>query len=180
MKPETFKVQGLTVAIHQDTDPTSPEENQDENAFLVTTKNRYFEVRPDWCQTPDNAEQLAETHYLYPVLAYIHSGVALSLSAIGQFSDPWDAGRIGTLAITKDASEIPFPQEYAEGMIEEWNQYLSGDVWGYTITRKGEQIDSCWGFFGIDYAREEATASAKAIANYRKAERLKIAAMMHL
>jgi len=32
--------------------------------------------------------------------------------------------------------------------LNEYDQYLQGDVWGYIVTENGEETDSCWGFFG--------------------------------
>jgi hypothetical protein len=41
--------------------------------------------------------------------------------------------------------------------IEELDQYLSGDVYGYVIeTPDGDLLDSCWGFYGQSYATTEA------------------------
>jgi len=39
-----------------------------------------------------------------------------------------------------------------EGELETFNQYLSGDVWGFVITdpETGDDVDSCWGFYGTD------------------------------
>jgi hypothetical protein len=50
----------------------------------------------------------------------------------------------------------------AEGLVETWNQYLWGDVWGYVITDSdGEEVESgsCWGFYGLDACIEEAKAT---------------------
>jgi hypothetical protein len=38
--------------------------------------------------------------------------------------------------------------------VEEYDQYLQGDVWGYVIKKDDEEIDSCWGFYGLEYAKE--------------------------
>ena len=36
--------------------------------------------------------------------------------------------------------------------IETWNQYLSGDVYGYLIENElGEETGGCWGFYGTEY-----------------------------
>jgi hypothetical protein len=58
--------------------------------------------------------------------------------------------------------------------------YAFGDVYGFVIESEGEQLDSCWGFYGTEFNEsglaEAATESADAIladAAKRKAERLK-------
>lgn len=51
---------------------------------------------------------------------------------------------------------------YLEGRITEMNQYLSGDVYGFNIeTPDGYLLDSCWGFYGQQYATEEAIEAAR-------------------
>lgn len=161
---ETFQHNGYTVKIQQDTDAEAPQ--QEKAAFLLTTNNRHFCPKlPDDISVDRNdpeaiREVLGDTYHLYPLYAYIHGGVALSMSRTGQFADRWDGGQIGVVAVTKDTSDIPSPEEYAEAHIEEWNQYLSGDVWGYVIEDgNGVHVDSCWGFYGLDYCRTEAKAN---------------------
>ena len=49
----------------------------------------------------------------------------------------------------------------AKSVVDEWNQYLSGDVWGYVIKdEEGEEVDSCWGFYGMEDCEEQARDSA--------------------
>ena len=58
-----------------------------------------------------------------------------------------------------------FADECAENPFENWdgqrnfyhfNQWANGDVWGFKIEdEQGNEIDSCWGFYGIESAREE-------------------------
>ena len=46
---------------------------------------------------------------------------------------------------------------YAVAQVEAWNQYLSGDVYGYIVENAGgEHLESCWGFYGFEYAKERA------------------------
>jgi hypothetical protein len=45
--------------------------------------------------------------------------------------------------------------------IDTYDQYLTGDVYGYRISVDGEIIDSCYGFFGEELVKEEAITSAK-------------------
>jgi hypothetical protein len=44
--------------------------------------------------------------------------------------------------------------------VEEYDKWMRGDCYGYTITVGDEEQDSCWGFIGYDYAKEEATERA--------------------
>lgn len=47
------------------------------------------------------------------------------------------------------------PKAMADGVMEEWSQYLEGDVhWARVEDSDGETIESCGGFYGIDAAKE--------------------------
>lgn len=59
--------------------------------------------------------------------------------------------------------------------MDEWNQYLSGDVYGYVIEHNGEHVDSCWGFYGLDNCKQEAVDSAEYAAKYEADEARKTA-----
>jgi hypothetical protein len=40
--------------------------------------------------------------------------------------------------------------------VETYSQFLSGEVYGYTIDGPSGEYDSCWGFYDLDNCREEA------------------------
>jgi len=45
--------------------------------------------------------------------------------------------------------------ECLKAEVEEYDSYLQGDVWGHVIKDEdGTVVDSCWGYFGLEYARE--------------------------
>lgn len=80
-------------------------------------------------------------YWIFPVEAYIHSGVSLSLFS-GTKQCRWDSSVAGYILAEKDS----FKDEYdaiksAESLIETWNQYLSGEVYGF-ITEKPTTIYS--------------------------------------
>lgn len=97
-----------------------------------------------------------------PVYAYVHSGQTISTTP---FSCPWDSGQSGIAWISrKDAvsewGEVCEKKAKAciQGFIEEFDRGLTGDVYGYVIENDGEEVESCWGFFGQGYAEEEMKA----------------------
>ena len=173
MKPyevENFQHNGYTVRIIADED-AEPPENDDNGLFIVTTRNRYFELLHDKqdAQQCREDEDLCKKYWIFPLRAYVHSGVALSLYGGGQFSDPWDSGQIGFVFAAKsewryerrERKKCVSAHKAAESYVEAWNQYLSGDVWGYVIeTPDGEHVDSCWGFYGLDCCKQEAISCA--------------------
>lgn len=58
------------------------------------------------------------------------------------------------------------------GEIEVWRQYLQGDVYGYVVeSPEGRVLDSCWGFYGYEYAQSEAADALRASVEYELAQR---------
>jgi hypothetical protein len=166
------------LVIEQDEFPTSPTEYDDPGAFIVTTRNREFEEVPEgWnCDraaliAAGKAEGEDGKLRAFPLYAYVHSGVALSMGREYPFDCPWDSGQIGF--VMEDPAELnpaAKPGEQAALKVEEWNQYLSGDVWNYSVERvskcnmgcgHAETVDSCGGFYGRDWAEKEGRAALR-------------------
>jgi len=54
-------------------------------------------------------------------------------------------------------------EKYLHGEVKTYNQYLTSDVYGYSIDVDGEHKDSCWGFFGVEEVKKEAILAAEHI-----------------
>ena len=110
-----------------------------------------------WLQ--DEAEKYG--YVLLPVYMYDHSGITISTSP---FSCRWDSGQVGfiytNLERVRDITGHKWQKwsekrrekarEWLRGEIKTFDQYLRGDVYGFIIEEDGEEIDSCWGFYGED------------------------------
>ncbi len=91
-----------------------------------------------------------------------HSGTSVK---IGSFHDPWDSGQIGFAVVPADvAPDVAL--ERATALVREWDDYMTGNVWGFDVTdAHGQHIESCWGFVGDEGAKQamvEARAAAEA------------------
>lgn len=178
---EQFEADGLTVKIIQDEDAQSPSDMGDEGLFLVANHRDFAVPEPGEKRAPDDPEELVnrwkDTHWVFGLEAYIHSGVVLALSREGNFPDrQWDVSQLGFVFASKNEWRLSkSARKAALSLIEEWNQYLSGDVWGYVVDDGGANEDSCWGFYGFDYCKKEATDAAKSIAARIAKERLESA-----
>lgn len=94
---------------------------------------------------------------------YDHSGISISTSMGYPFDCKWDSGTIGFVIVTKadirKAYEVKRitkdilnrADKVLESEIEVLNQYLIGDVYGFKLEENGEEVDSCWGFYGTDF-----------------------------
>ena len=113
------------------------------------------------------AARLKKDYWMFELDAYIHSGVALRLGksqgayhkqgfveplGVLASDDAETAARFGIVLIKKEHARTKAEaNKRALGLINTWNEYLAGDVYGYQIeTPKGEEIGSCWGFYGDD------------------------------
>jgi hypothetical protein len=152
--------------IEQDDNPESPAKWEDENLFLVANHSQFYVPAPGEKAVPQHAKEVVDkwkkTHWVFPVEAYIHSGVSLALAGEGSFPDrQWDVSQIGFVFVSKLEWRLSkSARKCAVSYLETWNTYLSGDVWGFIIEDEdGNEIHSCWGFYGKEHCEEEAKAS---------------------
>lgn len=105
------------------------------------------------------------------VYKFEHSGVAYSTKPFG---DPWDSGQVGVIWISKQKVREEYKVtrvakdtyekvvKVLESEVKVWSQYASGDVYGYIIEDEdGDELDSCWGCYGLDYTTEQAAEAVK-------------------
>lgn len=103
----------------------------------------------------ENAAEYIKEYHIFGLEAYIHSGVALALSQEGNFPDRrWDVSQLGLVFASKaEFKTRDKAEEAARTLIKTWNEYLSGNVWGFTIKdAAGNEHDSCWSYYG-DYEK---------------------------
>lgn len=183
MKPvQEETIDGLTIKIHQDQDPTSPRENDNLGTMACFHKRYSLGDEDHGFSGPEDLQtKLKEKGCVFlPIYMMDHSGLTLSTNkGTFQACDPqgWDWGQLGF--IFADAEKIrkeynvkrisPSIREKVlsclQSEVNEYNQYIQGDIYGFVIENEsGEHLDSCWGYYGIEYCLEEARNHAKDIA----------------
>jgi len=103
---------------------------------------------------------------ILPLYLYDHSGISMNTSG---FACPWDSGQVGYIYATPEMIRKEYGGKITTKAIREkatkllrdevetYDQYLTEDVWGAVVEDiYGEEVDSLWGFYGSDYAKEEA------------------------
>ena len=179
MSTETTKIGNLTINLLQDLDPENPREAFDNLGTMVCWHRRYKlgDEQPT-CNPTEFWDELDRgDHIILPLYLLDHSGITISTEP---FSCPWDSGQVGWIYMTlgqamENWHHLSDPEnrdtliELAErclrAEVEEYDMYLTGDCWGYSILDADEvDIESCWGFYGLDTVREEALAAARSIA----------------
>jgi hypothetical protein len=175
---ESKRIGKYLIKVVQDEMADSPDSWYNDDAFVVYdhrqfyVKRKGFEPRDIFDHTNARNKMFYDGHYVFVLYAYIHSGVALS---VGDHNFPdarWDVSSTGYVVVKRQKGTYSREKAFklAEAVTEEWNQYLSGDVYGYKIFDMtgiddddddvgiDEMVDSCWGFYGDhEYCMTEAT-----------------------
>jgi len=99
-----------------------------------------------------DAHRYLEKHFIIlPLYLYDHSGITMSTEP---FSCPWDSGQVGFIIAPRGAEGMDdeLLTTRLKGEVTTYDQYLTGDVYGYVIEGPDGELDdgSCWGFFGDD------------------------------
>lgn len=194
---ETHKIGLFSVEIHRDENAYDPEDMTDSPVYLTFFHREFHrcpkavpftrETAGEWIEEYHSSPELQARWAVFSVEAYIHGGIVLSLVQEGRnFPDRrWDVSRAGWVVIEKDERWWGDPTkmdprtwyDIAKAHIEEWNQYIEGDVYGYEVKDEvGEVLDSCWGFYGKQYALEDGLAVAKSYEDQRLTEDAKLTA----
>ena len=156
--------EGFKLFLVHDLDPESPREWDNLGTMVCFHRNYWLGDKNPRGESKHNFknnqeflewwEENGNDGVILPLYLYDHSGLTMS---VNEFNDRWDSGQVGWIYATKET----IIKEYGEFDKEKdevavYNQYLQGDVWGYIVENEdGEHLDSCWGFYGYEYAKEE-------------------------
>jgi hypothetical protein len=178
MKVESYEYKDHTITIEYDDSPDNPRDW--DNLGVLSMYHRGYDFPNESGYNLDNYDsgddllkdviKNERPALILPVFMYEHGGIALST---GGFSDPWDSGQIGFIFVRRadvlkewNVKRIS-PKLYRtlvqnlEDEVETYSQYLNGEVYGYIVTGPdGEELDSCWGFYGFEYVKQKAEESA--------------------
>jgi len=151
---EKFEHKGMTIRIEHDPDCEMP--SSDSIKILYRKSSKYTLGDTPVENTNDINHLFPSTEYhWYEVYAYVHSGVALSLSPFGC---PWDSGRSGFAVVKRsDFPDNEKARDAAKSFVDEMSKYLNGETYYFCIEdENGEHVDSCGGLIGIDWAKRYA------------------------
>ena len=172
---------GVVARIFADEDPQNPRENDNVGVMVcwhrrynLGDKHGFKSPRDLWLRlagadgdderTTDDLQTAAEArgYVILPLYLFVHGGITMATSP---FRCPWDSGQVGWIyAGPEEAKKIGVSVEdirqCLESEVAEYDQFIKGDVYGVVIETPDGTADSCWGFFGYDYAKEEAARMA--------------------
>lgn len=152
---ETIKYKNHTIQIFQDINPINPRTDYDHAGTMLCVHRNYILGDKPKCTIEDihEANENPENIVL-PIYMYDHGGITISTIP---FLCPWDSGQVGIIYISQENAKKEWnTEDYIEHAIEcmraevnEYDRYLTGQVYGYVIQdSEGEYKDSCFGFMG--------------------------------
>ncbi len=155
-------------------DDSAPVIRKPEDVLAYMPKEAIVQHFLDEGYEPDEAQEEAEAAHepgwiVFPLAAYIHSGVHLSVGSCS-VGCQFDSGQVGWVFVKeenewgeRDGKPITHEQS-AEWLVDEWNKYLSGDVWAVDILdTDGEILESYGGVYGWENALEAAKNDSMAV-----------------
>ena len=168
---ETIERGGFTARIYYDTDTLNPRKDWDNLGKIVSrklTSDEHFDFSGDSETDIKRLKQEFGATVILPIYMDSHGGDTINTTG---FSCPWDSRQVGWIfATTEDICKEynckqvnPAIRRRVEqvliGEIKIYDQYIRGEVYGYELFDKtGNEIDSCWGFYGLDYVKEEVSS----------------------
>lgn len=132
-------------------------------------------------------QKFQEFNLVIPVHAYEHGGITISASGRMAGWDSFDSGQLGFVYVSHEdikknysvkrltKSVLERAEKCLISEVEEYDNYLTGQVYGYIIEDENdEKLDSCWGFLGdYKYCLSEAKSVVDFLAE-KKEEELKL------
>ena len=185
---KTVEYKGYTIEIIPDSDPINPRTN--DNLTVMVSSHKSFCIDDDgtdydrgnydsWDDMEKAIIKNERAVVIKPLYLYDHSGQTIRTSP---FSCNWDSGQIGFVWISREkaleglglgkGNRISKKQKIQleknlEGEVKEYDDYLTGNVFGFKISKDGVDIESCWGFAGDDAnGNEWALVEAKSIVDH--------------
>lgn len=173
MKPfKTIEYKGYFININIDETPRDPR-SYDNLGTMVCWHSRYVlgdkhdysanhELLSDLAKMEtlenyvgDIMKEVKKHAVLLKLFLYDHySGIAISASP---FDCKWNSSIVGYIYVTREKLKAEGLETKSDAEIEEmlkseikaYDQFITGEVYGFQIEDKnGNEIDSCWGFFG--------------------------------
>jgi hypothetical protein len=168
------EMKNYRLKIEQDTHPDNP--RSWDNLGTMVCFHRRYDLGDDhrycsgnydgWEEMEEDIIKNEDVHTILPLYLYDHSGITISTSP---FSCNWDSGQIGFIFVSKDKVKKEYikdirVEDILKGEVETYDQYLTGDVWGYKVYEvttcslgheHEHEVESCWGFYGEEECRRE-------------------------
>ena len=166
-KLETINYRGYDINIYPDDCWESPREWDNLGQMICFHRNYDLGDKHDY--SIEEVKEITKRNDVVclPLYLYDHSGITMNTSG---FSCQWDSGQVGIIfvdyaAIRKEYGVKNITKKMVLKVrniliqeVKTYDDFLNGTVYGFMTEKDGEDIDSCWGFYGYpwDYMLGEA------------------------
>lgn len=149
--------------IEQDSDVRNPRDEFDNiSTFYCVRNNRYSTGGKndfEFSYTEDLEEKIKDFRKEKAVIIEFHNpnvGTCYAVVERDQLQDEYiKYGQTMRQALYH-------ARQCAKGEIATYLAWADGEVYGYTVEdNEGNHVDSCWGFYGYEYCKEEAESVVK-------------------
>lgn len=193
---ESKDYRGMTIKVYHDTDPVDSPRDWDNLGTIYSNHRNYDfdghsidELLDEYGRF--DAKYINENYIWLQVSAYEHSGLTIWVGDYhNHFDAKWDCGTFGIIAVSKEQVRKEYGwklitkerrktiEKRLTAEIETLDKYLTGEVYGFITVEKDEdgnedEIDSCWGFYELDYLYEEAKSTIDNFIERREREKRK-------
>jgi len=165
---------GINIKVLHDPDAPNPRTESDNLGHMVYWHRKYnigdIDGSKKYNSPREFLDSLPKGSVVLPMFLMDHSNLALRTTP---FNDPWDSGQVGHIYATPDEirkeygvrhitrKTIETVKNVLKAEIKEFGCYMNGEVFGYVLEdEKGDELGSCWGYYGEEYCLEEAKAAA--------------------
>lgn len=163
----THKNQNKKMEVYKDQNPIDPRTHS-QLATMTCSHGTYDlgDTTPDtdkhsgWASIKSEIQEKHDVKAILPIYLYDHSMITISTTKFNGPHAHWDSGQIGFIYITQeDLENREIKEEYRtyekfvkwlKQEVEEYDNYLTGNVWRYQFYEDEELTDSCGGFHGHD------------------------------
>ena len=144
---EQIEYRGFYINVHPDDYPLDPRRDWDNLGTMVCFARNYNLGDKHDFSDPDEFQEWAKTADIISMPIYLLDHSGLKMNTYG-FGCPWDSGQVGWIYVEKakarkkygwkrlSRQRIEKIKGYLENEVKIYDQYLSGEVYGYTIEPK--------------------------------------------
>ena len=184
---DEHKQDNYVVKIYQDEDSRSPREDDNLGTMICFHRRYNLGDKHDynsndyssWSEQKEDIMKNEDVCVILPLYLYDHSGITMNTTG---FSCGWDSGQVGWILVSKEKVRKEYNKKritqdiidkvtsVLESEVKVYDQYLTGDVYGYRVSKitecelgheHEEEVSSCWGYYGQDECMEEGKSVMK-------------------
>lgn len=149
--------------------------------YMLSILNHEQQENNDFENIPEGKirEMFNRSHLVIPVFAYEHGGITIKAEENGIGWDNWDSGQLGFVYVSKSKikqeygnlrkSTIEKVKKILIAEVQEYDDYLTGNGYGFQVLKDGEELDSCYGYLGHD-GKEQAESDAQGYIDWQVKE----------